>query len=1225
MLRLRVCFPPARRRLLLPSPLRHRPSSSTTTIAPATSQTEPPPPPPRHLSPSLPPSSLHSTTSSISPLLPPSPSSSSASYVRYSLLALSASLLAFVYSAGPSRHADPDDNDPRSTSSVIDGVLHRSNDSLRRFYRHVIQMGVAASVLWQSLVSVLSSANQEVRAGFELRVASLLADIAAANSGRRAAIVGAGDGRVVDWLLDTVAVEGYPRGGCAVQAEAARAVAYLVADERVSEEVLGRPGAVGKLLRFIFSCQPQRSKKQTRRSSFDVSDSLKGRSMLIAAIMDIVTSNCDSLDKVSFKPSLSKHAEMRDIAAAIEAIEEGGLHMDEPGNGGDDEDGDSGLRGIGIKILEGTAVIGLSRTNELATLDHSDSGGVEGARMAPKKNLLYHNHGKSAAETNVSLAVVPGLWDDLHCEHVAVPFAAWALANWAMSSELNRSHIQELDQDGYAIMTALAAPERSVKWHGCLVARSLLEDQNLPLNDSVPDWSSSLLSIISKASIHEDIPLAQVALSAFLVSVERSLDAQRMVMDKGLHLLRESAKLTSNHTEVQEALARAIELLFTKGTPVCFEESQRWSPILLQWVCAGTSSEVLRSSGSQILSRMLEKFGSSSLPLSQAWLAILLSETLRVNKPSKGNMQWKNTNVKSQVDQSFLGYAGQVVNQLAGSVVNLAASELGPANGSSNVFLLEDLLYVEPFAGPLKNLKKQGRPRITAAESAVATLKAVKVLTELCAEDGSLQERLSDSGVLHLLRRLLMSDDYEKLAATEAYDASRKSEFHERGIDPSTDTSVSENTGTLNLKVPPTAHIRKHAARLLNVLSLLPKVQKIIVKDEALCRWLEDCANGKSSTCSDPKMQSYARATLLNVFCNVQLSRESLGGSGVQNHRTCPQYSDAIFLINPQMTHWKCTPLGDKSGANDDESSADRSTPVNNDNRPGGKAMDRDNLTKSVDSSYDESSSDLPPIDVVFVHGLRGGPFKSWRITEDKTSTKSGLVEKIDQEAGKHGTFWPAEWLPIDFPHARLFSLKYKTNLTQWTGATLPLQEVSSMLLRKLVAAGIGDRPVVFITHSMGGLVVKQLLHKAKMESIDNLVKNTVGIVFYSCPHFGSKLADMPWRMGLVLRPAPTIGELRSGSPRLIELNDFIRQQHKKGLLEVLSFCETKVTPLVKGYGGWAFRLEVVPIESAYPGFGDLVVLESTDHINSCKPVNQNDPSYTETLNFLRKLKAYYT
>lgn len=179
------------------------------------------------------------------------------------------------------------------------------------------------------------------------------------------------------------------------------------------------------------------------------------------------------------------------------------------------------------------------------------------------------------------------------------------------------------------------------------------------------------------------------------------------------------------------------------------------------------------------------------------------------------------------------------------------------------------------------------------------------------------------------------------------------------------------------------------------------------------------------------------------------------------------------------------------------------------------------------------------------------------------------------------------------------------------------------MLLQKLTAAGIGDRPVVFVTHSMGGLVVKQMLYQAKMSSLKEFVNNTVGVVFYSCPHFGSKLADMPWRMGLVFRPAPSIGELRSGSPRLVELNDFIRHLHNKGILDVLSFSETLVTPIVEGYGGWAVRMEIVPIESAYPGFGELIVLDATDHINSCKPVNPTDPSYAETLDFLKKLKAH--
>lgn len=118
---------------------------------------------------------------------------------------------------------------------------------------------MAASVLWQSLSSVLSSANHEVRLGFEMRVASLLADIAAANASRRAALVGAGGGAVVDWLLDRVATASV---GSGTQAEAARALAYLVADPNVCKDVLGRPLAVPNLLRFIFSCQPQRRSKK---------------------------------------------------------------------------------------------------------------------------------------------------------------------------------------------------------------------------------------------------------------------------------------------------------------------------------------------------------------------------------------------------------------------------------------------------------------------------------------------------------------------------------------------------------------------------------------------------------------------------------------------------------------------------------------------------------------------------------------------------------------------------------------------------------------------------------------------------------------------------------------------------------------------------------------------------------------------------------------------------
>ncbi|XP_052202433.1 uncharacterized protein LOC127808103 isoform X2 [Diospyros lotus] len=1139
------------------------------------------------------------------PPLSPLPNSLS----RPTLVALSVTLISALAATSYVLITD-DEPDRKWSGSNVEWMIDRSSESARRILNRMKQTGVAASVLWKSLRSVLSSANHEVRSGFEFRVASFLADIVAANAGRRTAIVGAGGGAVVDWLLESVAVSGDNSG---TQAEAARALAYLIADPNVSEAVLGRPHAVPFLLRFIFTSQPQRSKKHSRHTLSDVSDSLKGRSMLVAALMDIITSDCHSLDKAPLKPTLPRNAEMSDIAAAIQVIEEGGMHLDEPHE--DSQDGGEGVKGIGIKVLGGTTVLGLSRTNELMELEIPGASYFDSEKYS-LKNLTFNKMNDSLlAQENVASAVVPGLWDDLICQHVAVPFAAWALANWATASNVNRAHIQELDRDGQAVMTALITAERSVKWHGCLVARLLLEDHNLPLNDSVPDWSFSLLSTVSQASKSQDIPLAEVALSAFSISIERSPAAQKVIVEKGLPLMRETAKYTIKHKTVQESLAKALESLSSLEVHMSLEESQKWSSILVHWVFGNLSSDILQSSATKILSRIFEDYGAASIPISQGWLALILADILRSSKIklTKGSTQPKTGKVKTQVDQSNIALAQQAVSQLADAVVNLAGNRLATENNSGDTFSLTELLSLEPFAGPFKNLKKESLRKFHAADSALATLKGIKALTELCAEDTLFLSKITDYGILCLLRCFLLRDDYEQLAANEAYDASRAQELEERPSNVSGEPSAVDNDSS-SIRVPPTAHIRRHAARLLTILSAVPNVQRIIVADEYLCKWLEECASGRIPGCNDAKIQSYARATLLNTFCRNQIetnsSNENPDDNSFQNHNhECPHYADMLFLINPGLPHWKCL---------EEDIDTDGRTSTKNT-----EFVVNDNLS-THDKTHSCSGSEVPSMDVVFVHGLRGGPFKSWRLSDDKSSTKSGLVEKIDEEAGKQGTFWPGEWLSTDFPYARLFTLKYKTNLTQWSGATLPLQEVSSMLLEKVVAAGIGNRPVVFVTHSMGGLVVKQMLYQAKAENKNDLVDNTIGVVFYSCPHFGSKLADMPFRMGLVLRPAPTIGELRSGSPRLVQLNDFIRHRQKKGLLEVLSLCETKVTPIVEGYGGWAFRMQVVPIESAYPGFGELVVLESTDHVNSCKPVSRDDPSYKETLEFLKKLRAQH-
>lgn len=173
------------------------------------------------------------------------------------LMVLSTTVVSAMLASYVLTHNDDVSSMARSAKRELEIAMEKSNASFNKIVHRMRQTGAAASVLWQSLSSLMSSANHEVRVGFELRVAALLADITAASEGRRAAIVAAGGGAVIDWLLDTVAVASGDNLG--TQAESARALSHLMADPNVCEAVLARPHAVPNLLRFIFSAHPPKN------------------------------------------------------------------------------------------------------------------------------------------------------------------------------------------------------------------------------------------------------------------------------------------------------------------------------------------------------------------------------------------------------------------------------------------------------------------------------------------------------------------------------------------------------------------------------------------------------------------------------------------------------------------------------------------------------------------------------------------------------------------------------------------------------------------------------------------------------------------------------------------------------------------------------------------------------------------------------------------------------
>lgn len=81
---------------------------------------------------------------------------------------------------------------------------------------------------------------------------------------------------------------------------------------------------------------------------------------------------------------------------------------------------------------------------------------------------------------------------------------------------------------------------------------------------------------------------------------------------------------------------------------------------------------------------------------------------------------------------------------------------------------------------------------------------------------------------------------------------------------------------------------------------------------------------------------------------------------------------------------------------------------------------------------------------------------------------------------------WPRDWLPEDCANLRIIGIQYDTNLSLW-GRICPikheksnLEERSNELFGNLVSAGVGQRPVIWVAHSMGGLLIKNILNKGK-------------------------------------------------------------------------------------------------------------------------------------------------
>lgn len=238
--------------------------------------------------------------------------------------------------------------------------------------------------------------------------------------------------------------------------------------------------------------------------------------------------------------------------------------------------------------------------------------------------------------------------------------------------------------------------------------------------------------------------------------------------------------------------------------------------------------------------------------------------------------------------------------------------------------------------------------------------------------------------------------------------------------------------------------------------------------------------------------------------------------------------------------------------------------------------------------------------DVIFVHGLFGGYKETWHPENQPRRS------------------WP-QWLSAELPRTKVWSLSYPAGGTRWTdsGSEMALHERARDIITCLVSSNIGDRPLFFITHSLGGLLVKQVLRIAKEFGIpewQNLVSQTKGVIFIACPHSGSHLANFAEVLKL-FRPTPILSDLKAHCPHLADLGTWYRQNAPVIGIETLAFNETKKYPKIKKL--------VVNATSADPGVPNCILIPcEADHITICKPSSKKSRIYSDVKFFLENCMA---
>ncbi|KAL9619052.1 MAG: hypothetical protein Q9160_006307 [Pyrenula sp. 1 TL-2023] len=255
-------------------------------------------------------------------------------------------------------------------------------------------------------------------------------------------------------------------------------------------------------------------------------------------------------------------------------------------------------------------------------------------------------------------------------------------------------------------------------------------------------------------------------------------------------------------------------------------------------------------------------------------------------------------------------------------------------------------------------------------------------------------------------------------------------------------------------------------------------------------------------------------------------------------------------------------------------------------------------------------------LSVVAVHGLGANPNYAW--------TWRG--EEKPDGGPRETANWLTEFLPEELPDARIMTYGYDSRWHR-NAPVITMFDIANSFMKNLGDQRTGDtqkRPLVFVGHSLGGVIIERMLMTAlNLDDYKHVADSTVGIVFLGSPLKGTRLAEWAHLAAIVGRGLgynsnPRVVEaLREGSESMTDLlNNFTRWVQKKQVT-VCCFFEAAPTSYSKRLPQWGQRWWNPSAKIAVPK--DNAVFDGaipfplwTDHFKINKYRSREDSSYKQ-------------